>query len=59
MIVLPLAEPGVNATDRRFAAGTVTAVIVGRSGTAAGVTALEALDAEPVPTAFVARTVKV
>lgn len=59
VIGLPLAAPGVKATDRRFGDGTVTDVIAGRPGTAAGVTASESTEDEPIPAAFEARTVKV
>ena len=59
LTALPLFDPGVKATEIRLTSGTVTLSMVGRSGTAAGVTALEALDAEPVPTTLVACTVNV
>jgi hypothetical protein len=57
LTTLPLFEPGVNATEKRLICGTVTLSIAGRSGTAAGVTALEALDDDPAPTMLAARTV--
>lgn len=59
LTTLPLFEPGVNATEKRLICGTVTLSMAGRSGTAAGVTALEALDDEPAPTTLEARTVNV
>jgi hypothetical protein len=57
-IGLPLSAPGVKATEIE-ALPRVTPVTVGASGTAAGITGSEGVDALLVPTALVAVTVQV
>ena len=54
----PWAEPGIQETID-WPSSTVPVTLVGAPGTAAGVTELEAEEAEPVPTPLVAVTVKV
>jgi hypothetical protein len=51
-------EGAVKLTEAKLLPGTAV-TLVGAPGTVAGVTALEASDAEELPTAFVAITVKV
>ena len=54
----PVLAGGVNATEAR-ALPAVAGPMVGAPGTVVGVTLLEAAEAGPVPTAFVAVTVNV
>jgi hypothetical protein len=58
MMLLPLAAGAVNVTAA-WAFPAVAVPIVGAPGTPAGVTLFDGADAGPVPTAFVAVTVKV
>jgi len=58
LIAAPLPEPAVNAMLALPSPG-VAARLVGSAGAAAGVTALDSLDALLVPAAFVAVTVNV
>jgi hypothetical protein len=56
----PLEDGAVQLTAAELAPFDIVALIfVGAPGTAIGITALEALEAGPVPIAFVAVTVKV
>ncbi|HTK15444.1 MAG TPA: hypothetical protein VL769_03550 [Acidimicrobiia bacterium] len=58
VIALPLSAPGVKATETE-ASPRVTPVMVGGSGTAAGMTGSDGREAVLVPTALVAVTVQV
>jgi hypothetical protein len=59
VIVLPPSDTGAVKITSACVSSGVTSPIVGAPGTVAGVTSLEDADASPVPTAFVAVTVKV
>jgi len=58
-MALPPLNPAVHDTETEVSPAGVATTLVGGSGTVAGVTAFDALDAGPAPAAFVAVTVKV